>query len=125
MRCAPITGEAGGGRRAVGLTQLPLALGMGFGPPAHLPTLPALSPPFPCVLLALGGCACGDRPSPPREHPLAADDVRTVQTSLLGLVREFLARSSATEDMQVVLSFLAAAADDGQVGWRLARVGPG
>nr|XP_035963586.1 neurobeachin-like protein 2 isoform X3 [Halichoerus grypus] len=53
--------------------------------------------------------------SPPREHPLAADDVRTVQTSLLGLVREFLARSSATEDMQVVLSFLAAAADDGQV----------
>ncbi|XP_073757181.1 neurobeachin-like protein 2 isoform X5 [Callorhinus ursinus] len=53
--------------------------------------------------------------SPPREHPLAADDVRTVQTSLLGLVREFLARNSATEDMQVVLSFLAAAADDGQV----------
>ncbi|EFB19185.1 hypothetical protein PANDA_000627, partial [Ailuropoda melanoleuca] len=53
--------------------------------------------------------------SPLREHPLAADDVRTVQTSLFGLVREFLVRSSATEDMQVVLSFLAAAADDGQI----------
>ncbi|XP_023476311.2 neurobeachin-like protein 2 isoform X2 [Equus caballus] len=53
--------------------------------------------------------------SPQRERPLAADDLRTVQTSLLGLAREFLARSSSTDDMQVVLSFLAAAGDDGQV----------
>nr|XP_055198957.1 neurobeachin-like protein 2 isoform X3 [Nyctereutes procyonoides] len=53
--------------------------------------------------------------SPQREHPLAADDVHTVQTSLLGLVRELLVRSSATDDMQVVLSFLVAAGDDGQV----------
>uniref|UniRef100_A0A8C0KM69 Neurobeachin-like protein 2 n=1 Tax=Canis lupus dingo TaxID=286419 RepID=A0A8C0KM69_CANLU len=30
--------------------------------------------------------------SPQREHPLAADDVHTVQTSLLGLVRELLVR---------------------------------
>ncbi|XP_039084272.1 neurobeachin-like protein 2 isoform X2 [Hyaena hyaena] len=53
--------------------------------------------------------------SPQREHPLAADDVRTVQTSLFGLVREFLVRSSASDDWQVMLSFLAAAGDHGQV----------
>ncbi|KAG8521528.1 Neurobeachin-like protein 2 [Galemys pyrenaicus] len=53
--------------------------------------------------------------SPQRERPLAADDLRTVQTSLLGLAREFLVRSSSLEDMQVVLSFLAAAGEDSQV----------
>ncbi|XP_075403354.1 neurobeachin-like protein 2 isoform X1 [Tenrec ecaudatus] len=50
-----------------------------------------------------------------RERPLAADDLRVVQTSLLGLAREFLVRSFSAEDVQVVLSFLAAAGDDGQV----------
>lgn len=53
--------------------------------------------------------------SPQRERPLAADDLRTVQTSLLGLVREFLVRNFSVEDMQVVLNFLAATGDDGQV----------
>lgn len=53
--------------------------------------------------------------SPQRERPLAADDLRTVQTSLLGLVREFLVRNFSVDDMQVVLSFLAATSDDGQV----------
>ncbi|XP_032314533.1 neurobeachin-like protein 2 isoform X11 [Camelus ferus] len=53
--------------------------------------------------------------SPQRERPLAADDLRTVQTSLLGLAREFLVRSSSADDLQVVLNFLAAAGDDGQV----------
>ncbi|KAM5234243.1 neurobeachin-like protein 2 isoform 4-T4 [Hipposideros larvatus] len=57
--------------------------------------------------------------SPQRERPLAADDLRTVQTSLLGLAREFLVRSSSTDDMQVLLSFLAAASDDGQVAGAL------
>lgn len=54
--------------------------------------------------------------SPQRERPLAADDLRTVQTSLLGLVREFLVRNLSVDDMQVVLSFLAAANEDCQVG---------
>ncbi|OWK02816.1 hypothetical protein Celaphus_00010604 [Cervus elaphus hippelaphus] len=53
--------------------------------------------------------------SPQRERPLAADDLRTVQTSLLGLAREFLVRSSTADDLQVVLNFLVAAGDDGQV----------
>ncbi|XP_021027034.1 neurobeachin-like protein 2 isoform X1 [Mus caroli] len=53
--------------------------------------------------------------SPQRERPLAADDLRTVQASLLGLVREFLVRNFSVEDMQVVLNFLAATSDDGQV----------
>lgn len=102
---------------ARGLTYWLLALGTRrFSPPAHLLILPVLSPPCPCVLLALGGSACCDPSSPQRERPLAADDLRTVQTSLLGLAREFLVRSSSTDDMQVLLSFLAAASDDGQVG---------
>lgn len=54
-----------------------------------------------------------------RECPLAADELRTVQTSLLELVQELLTRSSLADDLQVVLSFLAAAAEAGQVGWRL------
>lgn len=45
-----------------------------------------------------------------------------MQTSLFGLVREFLVRSSATDDLQVMLNFLGAAGDDGQVGWKLVRV---
>ncbi|XP_057622636.1 neurobeachin-like protein 2 isoform X1 [Chionomys nivalis] len=53
--------------------------------------------------------------SPQLERPLAADDLRTVQTSLLGLAREFLVRSFSVDDMQVVLSFLTATSDDGQV----------
>ncbi|XP_054201815.1 neurobeachin-like protein 2 isoform X5 [Homo sapiens] len=55
--------------------------------------------------------------SPQRERPLAADDLRTVQTSLLGLAREFLVRSLSADDVQVtqtMLSFLAATGDDGQ-----------
>ncbi|XP_017652967.2 neurobeachin-like protein 2 isoform X2 [Nannospalax galili] len=50
-----------------------------------------------------------------RERPLAADDLRTIQTSLLGLAREFLVRNISADDMQVVLSFLAATGDNGQV----------
>ncbi|XP_023603302.1 neurobeachin-like protein 2 [Myotis lucifugus] len=46
-----------------------------------------------------------------RECPLAADELRMVQTALL----ELLAPSSLAEDLQVVLSFLAAAGDAGQV----------
>ncbi|KAM7336917.1 hypothetical protein ACRRTK_003036 [Alexandromys fortis] len=57
--------------------------------------------------------------SPQRERPLAADDLHTVQTSLLGLAREFLVRSFSVDDMQVVLSFLTATSDDGQILRRL------
>ncbi|XP_053456436.1 neurobeachin-like protein 2 isoform X1 [Nycticebus coucang] len=56
--------------------------------------------------------------SPQREHPLAADDLRTMQTSFLGLAQEFLVRSFSADDIQVtqvVLSFLAATGDDGLV----------
>ncbi|XP_007949943.1 neurobeachin-like protein 2 [Orycteropus afer afer] len=53
--------------------------------------------------------------SPQRERPLVSDELHTVQTSLLGLAREFLVRNFSTDDMQVVLSFLAATGDDVQV----------
>lgn len=75
-----------------------------------------------CVLLALGGSACWVLSSVQRERPLAADDLRSVQACLLGLAREFLVRSASPEDMQALLSFLAAVGDDGQVGWRLVMV---
>ncbi|XP_060060817.1 neurobeachin-like protein 2 isoform X4 [Erinaceus europaeus] len=52
---------------------------------------------------------------PQRERPLAADDLRTMQTALLGLAREFLVRSASTEDLQVVLNFLTVAGDDNQL----------
>uniref|UniRef100_A0A286Y0J3 Neurobeachin-like protein 2 n=1 Tax=Cavia porcellus TaxID=10141 RepID=A0A286Y0J3_CAVPO len=52
---------------------------------------------------------------PQRERPLVADDLRTVQTSLLGLARELLVRSFSAEDLQVLLNFLAAMGDDNQV----------
>ncbi|KAM6169581.1 LOW QUALITY PROTEIN: neurobeachin-like protein 2 [Rhynchocyon petersi] len=58
-------------------------------------------------------------PQQQQEHPLVADDVRMIQTSLLGLAREFLVRSFSVDDMQVVLNFLAASSDDGQVAGTL------
>lgn len=62
-----------------------------------------------------------------RECPLAAEELRTVQIALLELILELLTRSSLAEDLQVVLSFLAAAGDASQVGWRLVagRLGRG
>lgn len=67
-RCAPITGEAGGGGQAVGLTQQPLVLGMGFGPPSSpacsLPSVPLRSPgPWRLRLLVPAQPAAGAPPS--------------------------------------------------------------
>lgn len=92
-----------------------------FIAPADLRTLLVL-PPRTCILLALGGSACWVLSSAQRERPLAADDLRSVQACLLGLAREFLVRSASPEDMQALLSFLAAVGDDGQVGCRLVMV---
>uniref|UniRef100_A0A5F8HED5 Neurobeachin-like protein 2 n=1 Tax=Monodelphis domestica TaxID=13616 RepID=A0A5F8HED5_MONDO len=50
-----------------------------------------------------------------RERPLAEDDLRTVQTSLFSLVKEFLARSFSPEEMQAVLNYLAGSSDEGQI----------
>lgn len=85
-------------------------------------TLSQLTCPLPdlAALAVLVGPA-----SPQRERPLAADDLRTVQTCLLGLVREFLFRNFPVDDMHVVLNFLAATSDEGQVGWRLEGRGLG
>ena len=105
---------------AEGLTQRPLALGTGQLSPLTCP-LSMFCPLCASVFLwpSVGVRACRDPSSPQRERPLAADDMRTVQTSLLGLAREFLVRSSPADDLQVVLNFLAASGDDGQVGWSL------
>uniref|UniRef100_A0A6I8N9W9 Neurobeachin-like protein 2 n=1 Tax=Ornithorhynchus anatinus TaxID=9258 RepID=A0A6I8N9W9_ORNAN len=52
--------------------------------------------------------------SPRRERPLAADDLRTVQTSLLGLAKDFLARGPSPEELHGLLGYLAGTADQGQ-----------
>ncbi|XP_064361708.1 neurobeachin-like protein 2 isoform X1 [Dromaius novaehollandiae] len=51
----------------------------------------------------------------PREKPAAADNVKTVQTSLFSLVKDFFCRSFSAEEMQSLLSYVAAAQDEQQV----------
>ncbi|NXO23623.1 NBEL2 protein, partial [Cisticola juncidis] len=50
-----------------------------------------------------------------REKATATDDIRTVQTSLFSLVRDFFCRSFSGEEMQSLLNYLAAAQDEQQV----------
>nr|XP_056713128.1 neurobeachin-like protein 2 [Euleptes europaea] len=50
-----------------------------------------------------------------KEKPVAADDIRTVQTSLFSLVKDFLCRNFSTEEMQSSLNYLAAVNDEHQV----------
>ncbi|XP_027763570.1 neurobeachin-like protein 2 [Empidonax traillii] len=45
----------------------------------------------------------------------ATDDIKTVQTSLFGLVKDFFCRSFSGEEMQSLLSYLAGAQDEQQV----------
>ncbi|NWJ10578.1 NBEL2 protein, partial [Crypturellus undulatus] len=51
----------------------------------------------------------------PKEKPMASDNVKTVQTSLFSLVKDFFCRSFSTEEMQSLLSYVAAAQDEQQV----------
>ncbi|XP_072858872.2 neurobeachin-like protein 2 isoform X3 [Pogona vitticeps] len=50
-----------------------------------------------------------------KERPLATDDIRTVQTSLFSLVKDFLSRNFSTEEMQSSLNYLAAVNEEHQV----------
>ncbi|MGH0127029.1 UNVERIFIED_CONTAM: hypothetical protein FKN15_030295 [Acipenser sinensis] len=50
-----------------------------------------------------------------RDGAVPADDVRTVQTSLFQLVREFLSRAVAPEELQSILSYAATVQDEQQV----------
>ncbi|XP_041104104.1 neurobeachin-like protein 2 isoform X1 [Polyodon spathula] len=50
-----------------------------------------------------------------KDDAVPVDDVRTVQTSLFQLVREFLSRTVAPEELQSVLSYAAAVQDEQQV----------
>uniref|UniRef100_A0A8D2LF06 Neurobeachin-like protein 2 n=1 Tax=Varanus komodoensis TaxID=61221 RepID=A0A8D2LF06_VARKO len=55
-----------------------------------------------------------------KEKPVATDDIRTVQTSLFSLIKDFFCRSFSTDEMQSTLNYLAAVNDEHQV--RLGRV---
>ncbi|NXI79511.1 NBEL2 protein, partial [Rhipidura dahli] len=50
-----------------------------------------------------------------REKSPASDDIRTVQTSLFSLVKDFFCRSFSGEEMQSLLNYLAGAQDEQQV----------
>ncbi|NXB55189.1 NBEL2 protein, partial [Struthidea cinerea] len=50
-----------------------------------------------------------------REKATATDDIRTVQTSLFSLVKDFFCRSFSGEEMQSLLNYLAGAQDEQQV----------
>ncbi|KAH0627676.1 hypothetical protein JD844_003763 [Phrynosoma platyrhinos] len=50
-----------------------------------------------------------------KEKPIATDDIRTVQTSLFSLVKDFLCRTFSTEEMQGTLNYLAAVNEEHQV----------
>lgn len=50
-----------------------------------------------------------------REKTTATDDIKTVQTSLFSLVKEFFCRSFSGEEMQSLLSYVAGAQDEQQV----------
>ncbi|XP_058878753.1 neurobeachin-like protein 2 isoform X3 [Acipenser ruthenus] len=50
-----------------------------------------------------------------KDGAVPMDDVRTVQTSLFQLVREFLSRAVAPEELQSILSYAAAVQDEQQV----------
>ncbi|MGH0138239.1 UNVERIFIED_CONTAM: hypothetical protein FKN15_069576, partial [Acipenser sinensis] len=50
-----------------------------------------------------------------KDGAVPTDDVRTVQTSLFQLVREFLSRAVAPEELQSILSYAAAVQDEQQV----------
>ncbi|XP_072184341.1 neurobeachin-like protein 2 isoform X1 [Excalfactoria chinensis] len=50
-----------------------------------------------------------------REKSTATDDIKTVQTSLFSLVKDFFCRSFSGEEMQSLLNYVAAAQDEQQV----------
>uniref|UniRef100_A0A670JST5 Neurobeachin-like protein 2 n=1 Tax=Podarcis muralis TaxID=64176 RepID=A0A670JST5_PODMU len=50
-----------------------------------------------------------------KEKPIATDDIKTVQTSLFSLIKEFFCRNFSTEEMQSTLNYLAAVNDEHQV----------
>ncbi|NWU50521.1 NBEL2 protein, partial [Dromas ardeola] len=54
-----------------------------------------------------------------REKTTATDDIKTVQTSLFSLVKDFFCRSFSGEEMQSLLSYLAGAQDEQQVSGAL------
>uniref|UniRef100_A0A8D2LFB4 Neurobeachin-like protein 2 n=1 Tax=Varanus komodoensis TaxID=61221 RepID=A0A8D2LFB4_VARKO len=60
--------------------------------------------------------------SPSLPKPVATDDIRTVQTSLFSLIKDFFCRSFSTDEMQSTLNYLAAVNDEHQVRLGRARL---
>ncbi|XP_061443028.1 LOW QUALITY PROTEIN: neurobeachin-like protein 2 [Rhineura floridana] len=50
-----------------------------------------------------------------KEKPIATDDIKTVQTSLFSLIKEFFCKNFSTDEMQSTLNYLAAVNDEHQV----------
>lgn len=63
-------------------------------------------------------------PSVSKEKSTTTDDIKTVQTSLFSLVKDFFCRSFSGEEMQSLLNYVAAAQDEQQVRRLATRVPP-
>lgn len=63
-------------------------------------------------------------PSASREKSTTTDDIKTVQTSLFSLVKDFFCRSFSGEEMQSLLNYVAAAQDEQQVRRLAAPIPP-
>ncbi|KAM3822734.1 neurobeachin-like protein 2 isoform 1-T1 [Vipera latastei] len=50
-----------------------------------------------------------------KEKPIATDDLRTVQTSLFSLIKDFFCRNISSDEMQSTMNYLAAVNDEHQV----------
>ncbi|KAM6452892.1 neurobeachin-like protein 2 isoform 3-T3 [Liasis olivaceus] len=50
-----------------------------------------------------------------KEKPIATDDLRTVQTSLFSLIKDFFCRNITSDEMQSTMNYLAAVNDEHQV----------
>ncbi|XP_029444090.1 neurobeachin-like protein 2 isoform X2 [Rhinatrema bivittatum] len=50
-----------------------------------------------------------------KENQITADDVKTVQTTLFSLVKDFLSKNFSSEDLQSIMSYLTAVKDEDQV----------
>uniref|UniRef100_A0A8C7DXL8 Neurobeachin-like protein 2 n=1 Tax=Naja naja TaxID=35670 RepID=A0A8C7DXL8_NAJNA len=51
------------------------------------------------------------------EKPITTDKLRTVQTSLFSLIKDFFCRNISSDEMQSTMNYLAAVNDENQVGW--------
>lgn len=61
---------------------------------------------FSCLLVYRSGC---------KDSDLAPDDLRTIRTSLYGLIKYFLSKGGTHEEIQSIVGYIAATSEEEQV----------